>query len=158
MSWVTNSVGCGTRNACRRNNQTFNYIEADLHNLFPSRTDVNKDRSSYRFGEIKGETRRYGEHCDFEASQGSRTAEPAPKVRGDVARAMFYMADRYRAEGLEIFAKQAKLLLRWHRNDPPSATEKRRNDVIEKIQGNRNIFVDDPAKLDDLYKNGGFES
>jgi deoxyribonuclease-1 len=158
MSWATSSVDCGTRNTCRRNSKTFNHIEADLHNLFPSRTDVNKDRSSYRFGEIKGETRHYGKHCDFEVSQSSRIAEPAVEVRGDVARAMFYMADRYREQGLVIFRKQAELLLRWHQDDPPSATDKRRNDLIEKIQGNRNIFVDDPNQLDILFRNGGFES
>ena len=158
MSWVTNSLACGTRNTCRRNNKTFNHIEADLHNLFPSRTDVNKDRSSYRFGELKGEPRHYGETCDFEVSQRSRIAEPSAEVRGDIARAMFYMADRYRAQGLVIFAKQAELLLRWHQADPPSATERRRNKLIEKIQGNRNTFVDDPAKLQRLFAEGGFES
>ena len=85
MSWVTNSLDCGTRDTCRRKNKTFNYIEADLHNLFPSRTDVNKDRSSYRFGEIPGEARHYGKLCDFEASQRSRIAEPAPEVDADRA-------------------------------------------------------------------------
>ena len=154
MSWVTNALNCGTRSACRRNSATFNRIEADLHNLHPSRTDVNKDRSSYRFGLVKGEARRYGALCDFEVNQRSRVAEPAAEIRGDIARAMFYMADKYSGQGLVLYAKQAKLLYRWHQNDPPDAEEARRNRVIEKIQGNRNVFVDVPAKLDAFVENG----
>lgn len=59
MSWVTNALDCGTRNQCRRSNEQFNRIEADLHNLYPARTDVNQDRASFRFGDVTGENRAY---------------------------------------------------------------------------------------------------
>ncbi|MFT6406974.1 MAG: deoxyribonuclease-1 [Arenicella sp.] len=156
MSWATNGLNCGKRKQCRARSEAFNRIEADLHNLFPSRSDVNQDRSSYRFGDVPGEQRRYGSKCDFEVSERKRVAEPAPDKRGEVARAMFYMADKYKADGLVLFQKQALLLERWHRADPPSDEERRRNNLIEGLQGNRNLFIDAPDKLHLLIKSGYF--
>lgn len=156
MSWATNGLNCGKRKQCRARSQAFNRIEADLHNLFPSRSDVNQDRSSYRFGEVPGEQRRYGSKCDFEVSERNRVAEPAPNKRGEVARAMFYMADRYKSDGLVLFKKQALLLEDWHRSDPPSDEERRRNDVIETLQGNRNLFIDSPEELHRLVSSRYF--
>ncbi len=130
MGWVTNALDCGTRKQCRSNSDRFNRIEADLHNLYPSRVDVNDARSAYRFGEVPGERRAFGE-CDFEADESKRIAEPRPASRGEIARAMFYMKEEY---GLIIFRRSGELL-----------NEKWRNDRIEQIQGTRNMFVDDPG-------------
>lgn len=140
MSWVTRELRCGKRNQCRRRSERFNRIEADLHNLFPARRDINDARRSYRFAEIPGEVRRFGS-CDFEIDERQRTIEPRPASRGEIARAMFYMRDTY---DLPIFRKQTELLLRWHRDDPSSDEERRRNDVIEKLQGTRNPYIDQP--------------
>ncbi len=156
MSWATNGLNCGKRKQCRKKSAIFNRIEGDLHNLYPSRSDVNQGRSSFRFGEISGEQRRFGKRCDFEIDSRARVAEPAPSQRGEVARAMFYMAYQYQDQGLELFKRQAILLEQWHRADPPSKEEGRRNDVIEKIQGNRNVFIDRPDELHRLLKQGVF--
>ena len=156
MAWVTKALDCGTRDRCRARSSTFNVIEADLHNLFPARTDVNKDRGAFRFGEVAGERRAYGQQCDFEIDRRARAVEPPPVSRGDVARAMFYMAYQYREQNLIIFKKQAQLLFRWHQADPPSPAERRRNDIIEKLQGNRNPFIDTPELLDSLIADGVF--
>jgi len=158
MSWATNGLRCGTRKQCRLGSKAFNQIEADLHNLYPARVDVNKKRSSFRFGEVRGERRDFGKSCDFEVDYRTRVAEPAPEVRGDVARAMFYMADRYESQGLVLFDKQAKLLLAWHRADRPSQHEKERNNIIESLQGNRNPFIDQPELLNQLYQQGYFKN
>ncbi|MFT6408432.1 MAG: deoxyribonuclease-1, partial [Arenicella sp.] len=40
--------------------------------------------------------------------------------------------------------------------DPPSDEERRRNDVIETLQGNRNLFIDSPEELHRLVKAGYF--
>jgi deoxyribonuclease-1 len=112
-----------------------------MHNLYPSRQDINSARSSYAYGVIKGEKRYFGK-CDFEVNKYKRRAEPRPKVRGNIARAMFYMQQKY---GLTIFKKQGELLKQWHRQDPPDAEERRRNDAIEQIQGSRNQFIDQPG-------------
>lgn len=155
MSWVTSSIKCGKRKQCRTNSPEFNQVEADLHNLYPARADVNQERSSFAFGMVGGEKREFG-RCDFEVDYRARFAEPAEQVRGEVARAMFYMAYQYRDLGLKLFDKQSALLLRWHEQDPPSAEELRRNGVIERIQGNRNPFIDDPQRLSQMVKQGYF--
>lgn len=154
MSWVTNALKCGKRKQCRAADASFNRIEGDLHNLYPSRSDVNQDRSSFRFAEVAGESRKYGSACDLEIDFRARSVEPAPAVRGDIARSMFYMAYTYRDYGLELFTKQAKTLLDWHQNDPPDGAEERRNGIIEKIQGTRNPFIDDPKLIEVLIKSG----
>jgi len=146
MSWVTRALRCGDREACRRSSTRFNRIESDLHNIFPARIDVNKKRGSFPFGIVKGEARRFGS-CDFELDYAGRRAEPRAAVRGDIARAMFYMHDRY---GLAIYARQGRLLKQWNRDDPPSTEEKRRNAAIEMLQGNRNPFIDRPESAERL--------
>ena len=144
MSWVARAVGCGRRRACRGSSARFNRIEADLHNLYPARADVNQERGSMAFGVVRGERRRYGE-CDFEVDHGARVVEPRAAARGKIARAMFYMAHRYR---LQIFPRQRRRLQQWNRSHPPDAEEQRRNDAIERLQGNRNPYIDDPALAD----------
>lgn len=148
MAWVTNSLGCGRRKDCRDNSAAFNHIEADLHNMYPSRTDINDERGSHGFGMVKGEQRRYGK-CDFELNPRARLVEPRDAVRGEIARAMFYMADTYE---LELFAKQVRTLRRWHGQDPVSDEERRRNDVIEQVQGNRNKYIDHPQLVDSDFR------
>jgi len=92
---------------------------------------------------VKGEKRHYGV-CDFEVDRKRRLVEPRPQVRGDIARAMFYMAETY---GFTIFKRQGKLLTRWHKEDPPDANERRRNTAIEDLQGTRNPYIDQPERL-----------
>jgi len=146
MSWAMKKLNCKDRNSCRRNSQRFRYIEADIHNFYPSRRDINQARSSFPFGMVRGESRFFGK-CDFEFDRKRRVIEPRAEVRGDIARAMFYMYDRY---GIMIHARQAKMLKQWNRQDPPDPFELKRNDVIEKLQGNRNRFIDKPSAVDRL--------
>lgn len=139
MGWVTYTLNCGRRKECRRNSPLFNQIEADLHNLYPARSDINEARSSIAFGMVNGEKRNYGS-CDFEVQhRRPRLVEPREEVRGNIARSMFYMADTY---DLTLFDKQIAILSKWNKTDPPDHFEKDRNDKIEKIQGNRNPYID----------------
>ena len=140
MSWVTSALNCGKRKQCRASSERFNRIEADLHNLYPTRRDVNDVRGSYRFGILSGEHTVFAD-CDFEVDRRRRVAEPRPASRGEIARAMFYMKEKY---GLTIFRKHGEMLKRWHFQDIPSKHEKWRNDRIEKLQGSRNTFIDNP--------------
>lgn len=146
MAWATRELRCGRREQCRERSPAFNRIESDLHNIYPARTDANQLRSSMAFAEIPGEQHAL-RACDVEVDWGGRRVEPRPAIRGEIARAMFYMQDTY---GLPIYPRQGELLLRWHRADPPDAEERRRNDVIAMLQGHRNPFIDDPARADQL--------
>lgn len=140
MSWATRTLKCGTRSQCRRTSSDFNRLEADLHNLYPSLRKINDERGSFKFAMIPGEKRSYGA-CDFEVDFRKRTVEPRPAVRGRIARTMFYMKDTY---DIEIFAQLGKRLLQWHRQYPPTDEEKRRNAVIDELQGTRNKYIDSP--------------
>ncbi len=115
-------------------------MEADLHNLYPSRADINRARSNFRFGMIEGEIRKLGE-CDFERDGSAKIAEPRPITRGNIARAIFYMHKEY---GLPVDSRDIDHLEQWNRDDPPNCNEMRRNNVIEELQGTRNRFIDHP--------------
>ncbi len=138
MSWVAWSLNCGERKQCRKNSAEFNRIEADLHNLFPSRENINEARRSHPFGNVKGEKRKYGA-CDFEIDYQKKIVEPRKEIRGDIARAMFYMANRY---DLEIREKQYQTLQQWDKQDPVTVEEKARNKKIKSLQGNSNPYID----------------
>ena len=145
-SWMAAFLGCGTRKQCRKTSERFNRMEADLHNLYPSRADINRARSNYRFAIIEGEEREFGE-CDFERDRSDKIAEPRPITRGNIARAIFYMHKEY---GLPVDSRDIDLLKEWNRDDPPTCNEMRRNNIIEEIQGTRNRFVDHPKWVEDL--------
>lgn len=142
MSWVTRALRCGNRQSCRRNSRRFNEIESDMHNMFPARKDLNRARGAYPFREIRGE-HWVEPGCDLEIDHRARVVEPRPAVRGDIARAMFYMADRY---GLSIYERQRRSLEAWHRADPVDASERRRNRLITKLQGQGNSWIDPGEK------------
>ena len=139
MSWATRALRCGDRDACRRNSARFNQIESDMHNMYPARQDLNRARGSYPFREISGE-RHVERGCDLEIDHRARVVEPRPAVQGDIARAMLYMADEY--PELELYERQRRLLLDWHRKDPPDEAERRRNRRIAEIQGKANPWID----------------
>lgn len=125
------------RRCCRNNDPRFRAMESDMHNLVPAIGELNGDRSNFRYGMIPGEPRVYGT-VDFEVDTHLRIAEPAPGIRGDIARTYFYMAKAY---GLRISKKQQQLFAIWSRQDPVDAWERERNNRITSLQGNRNPFV-----------------
>ncbi|NKB37562.1 MAG: endonuclease I [Gammaproteobacteria bacterium] len=131
--------GCENRMQCREaNNQNFIRMEADLHNLYPVWQTVITHRYDFRFGLINGEEWRF-QDCDIEWKAG--IVEPRQIARGNIARAMLYMHSKY-----DIPLQQQDLILFkvWNKMDPPSKQEKVRNNIIERLQGNRNPYVDRP--------------
>lgn len=117
--------------------------KCDLHHLFPSDSQMNSTRSSHPFGEVvadrqnvKCSASRFGKD-----SSGRWAFEPPNKHKGDVARALFYFSLRY---NLSIDEAQEATLRKWNALDPVSPEELSRNDEVEKIQGNRNPFIDRP--------------
>lgn len=138
MAWVTKSLRCGDRQRCRARSELFNLIESDMHNMYPARRDLNRRRGAMAFGLIKGE-RWVEPGCDMEIDHRARRVEPRPAVRGDIARAMLYLADRY---NLKLYRRQRELLERWHRADPVDAGEKVRNRRIKAAQGWGNPWIE----------------
>jgi deoxyribonuclease-1 len=145
-SWMKEAAGCAgtSRKKCRKVSDRFNHMEADLHNLYPSLTYYNSKRSSYSFAIIPGNS--IIQDCDFELNGKQELVEPRPVSRGNIARSIFYMNKEYGAKiappGGDDELKY--LLTAWHCADPVDETERLRNDRIEKLQGNRNPFIDNP--------------
>lgn len=125
------------RECCEEVDAEFRAAYHDLHNLFPSVGEVNGDRGDYRFGIIPGEAREYGA-CDFEVDHRARVAEPAPNIRGDIARTWFYMEQRH---GVRIREEDRAILNRWMQEDPVDEWESERDRRIARIQGNHNPLV-----------------
>ena len=85
-----------------------------MYNLVPTIGELSGLRSNYSFAVIPGEKREFGS-CDFEIE--GRKAEPAPKIRGDIARICFYMYAAYPGRGI-IGKKNHQLFAVWDRQDP----------------------------------------
>lgn len=113
--------------------------KGDLHHLFPTDTHANSVRSSNDFGEVRS-GKSAGRNCSSSKTDG-KYFEPADYHKGNVARAMFYFAIRYNGK---INPRMEAYLRKWHEQDPVDLDEIERNNKIEKIQGNRNPFIDNP--------------
>lgn len=142
--WRDGDVGCTSngkpfkgRNCARKMNRQFRYMESDMHNLVPAIGEINGNRSNYSFAMIPGEKREYGS-CDIEIE--NRRAEPAPHIRGNIARIYFYMDESYPGRGI-ISSSSRKMFESWDQSDPVDAWECERNARIDEIQGNGNRFV-----------------
>lgn len=148
-SWIVRTLPCSEeprragesrRDHCRDTSPAFELAEGDMHNLLPSLGQLNAIRENFAFGEIDGESHVGG--CDFEVA--GNIVEPRPAARGDLARAILYTAATY---GIPLRRDHYRTLRRWHSDDPPTAFERRRNDRIEALQGNRNPFIDGRGRL-----------
>jgi len=154
-NWFGTALGCGSRTHCQATSVRFNHIEADLHNLWPADKDANQLRSNHSFAIIAGEESEF-EDCDMEKEESpfgdtptNWVIEPRPIARGNLARSIFYMSVEY---DLPIEARLIPLLKAWNRSDRVSADERRRNNLIEAIQGTRNPFIDDPDSVDQQWQ------
>ena len=144
-SWMLRHLKCNSRRQCRLNKKSlFTRMEADLHNLYPAWQAIDVSRRNSSFGMVEGEDWRY-ENCDFERHHD--VAEPRLIARGNIARAIFHMHTQY---GLPIAKGMFDELKRWNRLDSPSKQEMLRNNIIEKLQGNRNKFIDNPSLAEQI--------
>ena len=110
---------------------------ADAHHLRAEDGPENSSRNNKDFG--------LTDYNGFAGNQGS--------WKGDVARAVFYMAVRY--NGLQVVngnpadstvgqLGDLETLLQWNTTDPADDFEMNRNNYIQTWQKNRNPFIDHP--------------
>ncbi|MBF4161144.1 endonuclease [Nocardioides acrostichi] len=140
---------------------TTNGPGTDIQHLRPADVQVNGTRSNLDFDE-GGSAVSGCSGCFYDAD----SFEPPDRVKGDVARMIFYMAVRYEGDdgfpdlepdestdnGTSPFMGRLSVLEQWNDEDPPDAFEHARNDKIyENWQGNRNPFIDHPEWVDAIY-------
>ncbi|GDY28267.1 deoxyribonuclease I [Agarivorans sp. Toyoura001] len=134
-SWIAEHFGCYNRDSCPVD--AYHFASADLHNLWPSRADINKSRSNHPFGSLPKDTHRVKtDVCDDYEKVGG-LVEPRDSVKGDIARTIFYM---HLAYGLPLKIDRKKLT-QWHDSDPVDQHELDRNKAITKIQKRGNPFI-----------------
>lgn len=134
-------------------------MRSDMHHLMATFNHSNSERSNHPFGEVADRDAEYKTKAG--AKLGHGVFEPPDAVKGRVARGMLYFFMRYYDRPVlpnsvrDLFWNdKIEMFMRWNREHPPDAFELRRNDLVEKWQGNRNPFVDDPALADKIGAEG----
>lgn len=112
-----------------------NALKGDLYNLLPVFSIPNAERGQTPYG--------------------PGGFMPQRKIQGKIARALFYFATAYhdridKRDGREFFLPMVATLMDWNRRFPPDPAERRRNDLVSGLQGNRNPYVDDPSLVDQV--------
>ncbi len=151
---------------------------SDIFNIVPTDGYVNNQRSNYPYGVCEGGTRLTNGQYVAKGRKGTSTHagysgvvfEPDDEYKGDFARAYFYMAACYnnvisgwtKSGGSTFFAGNSYpvfttyaigLLMEWHRLDPVSEKETKRNCYAHAWQGNRNPFIDHPELAEHIWGN-----
>lgn len=133
----------------------------DIHHLRPTDVQVNSSRGNLDFDNNDGKS---VTNCD-ECKRDSNSWEPPDRVKGDVARMLFYMAVRYEGgnypdlelneqlgNGSKPYHGKLSTLLEWHEQDPVDDFERNRNEVIyQDWQHNRNPFIDYPEWAEEIW-------
>lgn len=143
---------------------------SDLFHVYPTDGYVNNRRGNLPLGEVG--------IFSWESTNGSRIGqntfgnftqtvfEPIDEYKGDFARTYFYMVTAYE-DGVETWRSAQiggskypaikdwalEMFLKWHREDPVSEKEQKRNKAVFEIQKNRNPFIDYPELAEYVWGN-----
>jgi len=150
---------------------------SDAFHVYPTDIHMNSLRSSYPYGETdapKGcANYGYGRKGNstfpgysgivFDPGEGGEHGS----YKGDLARTYFYMATRYRTTNFtsgsggtsftyssgvaDLTSYMRDLMLKWHREDPVSEKELKRNNAVYAHQKNRNPYIDYPELVEYIW-------
>ena len=152
-------------------------MKSDAFHVYPTDIKMNSVRSSYPYGENDAEKSctNYGygslgtstfpgyTGTVFDPGEGGEYGS----YKGDLARTYFYMVTRYRTTNFtsgtgntsftysgnvaDLTDYMKNLMLKWHREDPVSEKELKRNNAIYMHQKNRNPFIDYPELVEYIW-------
>jgi endonuclease I len=152
---------------------------SDMHHIFPSDGYINSaKKGNLPVGIVNGAgsySNSAGVKVGNSAAANGFTGEvfePGNQYKGDFARAYLYFVTRYQDSianfetrfpsspfnsanytGLDKWI--LKILVQWHKQDPPSSLEIFRNDSVYRIQGNRNPYIDYPQWVEKVFGTNG---
>ena len=151
---------------------TVNKAYCDLYHLVPGDYSANRSKSNHAPGIPSDTTFWNGSFATGNGEQYGlpKVFCPADEYKGDFARAYFYIATCYgdsltwvetgepgiamTNDSWQEFRPWLRdLLVSWHRMDPVSEKEKARAIEVNKIQGNRNPFIDYPELVEYIWGN-----
>jgi hypothetical protein len=128
--------------------------EADMHNLYSCRIDVNNDRGNLPFAQLTDNQTQLWYYLAIKTSTRPTTNKerysrlgqgrftPADHRKGDVARAMLYFYTMYESADQDYFELQRDDLCRWHFEDPVDEQEWNKTWGIAPYQeGKPNPFI-----------------
>jgi deoxyribonuclease I len=123
--------------------------KSDIHHLFPTDSEMNSRRGSLRFGRIVEEVEKLKcpQNKLGRQAEGDFVFEVPDSQKGNTARAIFYFATRYQ---MKVSPPEEETLRQWNKIDPVDDEEMKRNNAIEKAQGNRNPYIDIPDLLNHI--------
>ena len=151
---------------------------ADLHHLRPSADTLNRAKSDHTFGDVNGvydtgvTSGAVGGTVCYWVMKQNDLFECKDDVKGDVARILLYVYCRWEQPNLftdvpadllpagesdsksnsgKKVVESLDTLLSWCQEDPVDTWEMRRNDLVESVQGNRNVFIDYPELAWQLF-------
>lgn len=150
---------------------TSELMYTDLHHIYSVDAMANDKRSAWIYDEVKTASwsNNLGSQLGTSTNWSGETAfEPVDEYKGDIARIYFYMLTCYMdknftqgGKGYRYFTYSngvcnfnttaLALMLKWHREDPVSDKEITRNSKVEKLQGNVNPFVLQPALVEYIW-------
>lgn len=149
----------------------------DLHHLRPADRNINGAHSNYGYdngGIVLMDKLADGTEVNSGAKIDlpNKSFEPPDRAKGQVARMIFYMATRYEPGDNGPKEKMPDLTLRddnkrvkdpwigdlctlvaWNNTYGPTDFERRRNDRVMELQGNRNPFIDEPGWANLIWGN-----
>ena len=125
---------------------------ADLHHVRPADSGVNSSRGNKKYGEsgTNPQTKTGSDPAEgyIGGTYNGTYFEPLDNVKGDVARICLYVYVRWNsgwgANDITKVFQSVDILLEWCELDPVDTWEMGRNEVVQDIQGNRNVFIDYP--------------
>ena len=177
------------------NDGSSNSAYTDMHHLFIADSSYNSSRSNKPYANCDvacsekvtefnaGTGGQGGDYSNWTAGSGSTGSwETWMDRRGNVARALMYMAVRYEggSHGITGHAEPdliltddrnlmeqhktgvnesiaymglRSVLIQWHKDDPVDDLERRHNDTVFEYQNNRNPFVDHPEWVACVFEN-----
>ncbi len=141
--------------------------DSDMFHIYPTDGEVNGKRSNFPYGNVSNPswTSMNGGKLGpcTNAGYTQTVFEPINEYKGDLARGYFYMSTRYYSEDAAwgtsdatnksiILPWQITVLLSWHHQDPVSAKETNRNNLVySSYQNNRNPYIDHPEYVDSVW-------
>ena len=153
--WISGSTGWNREHVWPQSLGGFSTsgAGADLHHIRPDDNKTNGTRGNKLFGNVNDGANAVASSTVPSGIYGGTYRgnyfEPNDNVKGDVARICLYVYVRYGGEisqcsKITNVFQSVDVLLDWCELDPVDTWEMGRNEVVAKIQGNRNVFIDYP--------------
>lgn len=163
--WNREHVWCknhsnGLYTAVQENNKG---AGSDIHHVRPALMTINSTRSNVPYGIVnKSSATQIGDTGNY---FGNNIFEPSDEIKGDIARILMYVYVRYSSSLNSTYDTISdkrgdlritdivttpsgseedawNLLLSWNDLDPVNYLEMNRNEEGQKLQNNRNVFID----------------